>query len=966
MDNNNAAAMEEQALRRIRKRLTASIVCSFALTPLTGYTTAWFFGMLRVEQVVSPAAILLLAFTTLLLLGALYFFFHRYFAPLFDWLQKQRDNAPLPELLDQQLKSFSDNYWAFFLLYALLVPTLQHWTGIYPDNQSAFTSLSQFILLQLVIAILVGMPGYLYSLALIGRLMEHSGFGQVHVSMKTKMLLVGGYIPLLTTSILLTYYWWRTQYLTHEIVFMWATLGLFAFALTILSIRSLNQSLQPVQELISGSGATDYEDMFRRLRPRSTDETGYIIQMLGRLFRHLSDQESHVHAIVNHAAEGIVVVNERGTIETFNPAAEKLFGFSCQNIRGKSLDYLLPDFTLPLQEAFIPGEEIEVEGRHRTGYAIPMSMRISIMQNDGQTYFTCLIADISGRKATEQMLLDAEARYRNLVETAHDLVWSMDSNGYWTYLNDAVTRIYGYQAKDMLFVHYSKFQAPESKDRDQIAMHRILNGQELLHYETVHLDKNGQPRHISFNAKPQFDESGKVISIMGTARDITAQKAFESELTYQAQHDTLTGLYNRNYFQRELERMISRITRSGASGALLYLDLDQFKYVNDTLGHAAGDRLLQECTHLLQNHTRDADLLARFGGDEFTILLDNVDRHSALQVAENIRQLFENYRFVDSGKTFNVTSSIGIAMITGHSGSGEEVLSQADLSCNIAKSQGRNCLHIYDPGDHDKHGMAEDMGWATRVRDAFEHDRFRLAYQPIVSLSSGVINDYEVLLRMSLDDGDAVILPGGFLPAAERFGLIHHVDRWTVRTAIHYLAELHQEDDSIRFAINLSGRAFEDKELLPLINSLLHDTGVQADALTFEITESAAISNLTEASRFIHRLKDIGSQFALDDFGTGFCSFAYLKHLPVDKLKIDGSFVKGLANSEIDQAVVRSMNQIAHALGKQTIAEFVENKVTLDYLKKYGIDYAQGHHLGRPSAVIQKTKAEEKTVRIPI
>ncbi|MDY6978888.1 MAG: EAL domain-containing protein [Pseudomonadota bacterium] len=953
--------MEEQALRRIHRRLVLVITASFVLTPIIGYSTAWFFTMIRADQLASPQAALLLGLITLALPAAICFYFTRYFKPLRQWQTSQPGYTPLPEQLDQRLKNFSDNYWLFFLLYALLAPTLQHWLGLYSTEQSAFASLSQFILLQLVIAVLVGMPGYLYTLALIGRLVEHNGFRQVHVSMQAKMLLIGGYVPLLTGTILLKYYWWRTQYMTGEIMLIWAALGLFAFTVTILSIRSLKQSLQPVQELISGSGATNYEDMAKRLRPRSTDETGYLIQMLGRLFRRLGDQESHVHAIVDHAAEGIIVVNDQHAIETFNPAAEKLFGFTSQEIRGKSLDWLLPDFILPSDETSLPHEEIEVEGRHRTGYAIPMSMRISLMHNDDRLYFTCLLADISARKATEQMLLDAEARYRNLVETAHDLVWSMDCDGRWTYLNDAVSRIYGYQAEEMLFQHFTEFQSPESSRQDQAAMDRVLQGHELLEYETIHLDKDGQRRYISFNAKPQHNDNGEIVSIMGTARDISAQKAFERELTYQAQHDTLTGLYNRNYFQRELERSLSRIHRHGNSCALLYMDLDQFKYVNDTLGHAAGDRLLLECSELLQEHTRDTDLLARFGGDEFTVLLDDVEQPAAMQVAESIRLLFENYRFIDGGKTFNVTSSIGVAMLNQQTKTGDEVLSHADLACNIAKSQGRNCLHLYDPGDKQRDGMAEDMGWASRVRDAFENDHFKLAFQPIVNIDSGLSEDYEVLLRMSLDNDD-VILPGGFLPAAERFGLINHVDRWTVRSAMQYLAELHQDNNQIRFAINLSGRAFEDRELLPLINSLLRETGLSPVTLTFEITESAAISNLAEATRFIYQLKDIGCQFALDDFGTGFSSFAYLKHLPVDKLKIDGSFVKGLANSQVDQAMVRSMNQIAHALGKQTIAEFVENRKTLGLLQEFGVDFAQGHYLGKPASNIAKHHSRKNSV----
>ena len=293
--------------------------------------------------------------------------------------------------------------------------------------------------------------------------------------------------------------------------------------------------------------------------------------------------------------------------------------------------------------------------------------------------------------------------------------------------------------------------------------------------------------------------------------------------SYQAQHDSLTGLYNRSYFQQELQRLISRVARSGAECALLYLDLDQFKYVNDTLGHAAGDRLLLECTNLLKDNLREGDLLARFGGDEFTVLLYNLDKSATERVAENLRKLFENYRFMDSAKTFNVTCSIGITLIGSETTSVDEVLSQADLACNISKTQGRNCVHMYKPTDYEKSGMGEDIGWATRMRDAIDKNRFQLVYQPILSLSNNLVMDYEVLLRMKTDSGD-YIMPSGFIPAAERFGLVNQVDRWTVRQAIHNLVEHHGNGNFIHFAINLSGHAFNDRELLPMISSLLRDT----------------------------------------------------------------------------------------------------------------------------------------------
>ncbi len=937
----------EHSLLSLKKRLFFLATASFALTPIFGYTIAVAFGMIDPAILsVWPGGILLIAISFMLLLGQAAHFMH-YLNPITHWLEQHPDQPTLPETLNRRLDNFSDNYWGVFLIYALSVPTIQHWYGLYPESATAYISLLHFILLQLAIAIMVGLPGYLLSLSTLGRLAHHLGHTQVHVSMKSQMLLIGALVPVLSTTILLRFYWWQTGVLPTEILLIWLLMSMIAFAMSWLVIRGFNQSLAPVYELVTHSGAPDYLDLARRLRPQSVDEIGSLVQTLGRLFSRLSDQQSHMHAIVDHAAEAIIVVNQNKNIETFNPAAEALFGYHDHDICGQPLSILLPDIFTDYSEHELLQKEQESGGLHHQGHHLAVSVRLSQMQIHDKQYFTCLVADITDRKAAEKKLVEAEARYRNLVVLAHDLVWSMDARGRWTYLNNAVNRIYGYTPQEMIGQLFCNFQAPESVERDLEALANLQQGQELLNYETIHLDREGSPRHLSFNARPQFDADGTLISITGTARDITAQKAFEHELTWQAQHDSLTGLFNRKYFMQELERLVTRVARNGTECAMLYLDLDQFKYVNDTHGHAAGDRLLIECTKMLHENIREGDLLSRFGGDEFTVLLYNLDTQAARQVAENTRTLFENFRYIDNGQSFNITCSIGVSMISHNSPSAEDVLLHADLACNIAKTQGRNCIHLSTPEDKEKDGMAEDIGWATRVRDAYEQDRFTLVFQPIMSIADNTVQDYEVLLRMKLKNGDT-IMPGGFMPAAERFGLINNVDRWTVEAAVKKLARMHENNQPVRFSINLSGRAFEDKQLLPMIQSLLRDTRLDPSALTFEITESAAISNLNAASEFIYKLKEIGCQFALDDFGTGFCSFTYLKHLPVDKLKIDGSFVKGLAESSVDQAMVKSMNQIAHALHKQTIAEFVENKETLILLKSFGVNFAQGHYLGKP------------------
>jgi diguanylate cyclase (GGDEF)-like protein/PAS domain S-box-containing protein len=664
----------------------------------------------------------------------------------------------------------------------------------------------------------------------------------------------------------------------------------------------------------------------------------------------LDQQEIQMRAVVETAAEGIIVIDTYGTIDTFNTAAEKLFGYRAGEISQQSLRSLVP-LMFDDQGRLIPTDrEREVEGINRDGRRMQLAVKISTLQLGSRLLYTCLVADISQRKAMEKRLREAETRYRDLVESAHDMVWTLDTDGRFTYLNPASSEIYGYAPDEMRGHYLYEFRSPGHPPHDREAIGQLIRGKDSVQFESVHLDNEGRPHFLEFSARSHKDPAGFVLRISGTTRDMTEQKAFQHQLSYNAEHDPMTGMFNRNYFQEELERTVARIARNGLTCALFYIDLDQFKYINDTLGHASGDRLLVDIGALLSTHVREGDLIARFGGDEFTLLLYNIDRNDVLRAAENFRMLCDNYTFTEHDKSWNVSASIGIAMIDRHAHSADEILSHADLACNIAKQQGRNRINLYDPADLDKADMAADMSWATQVRAMLEHDRFQLAFQPIVATEDSAVLDYEVLVRMVCDDGQ-IILPGGFMPAAERFGLIHSVDRWIVRRAIEQLQTLHLQGQCTNFSINLSGKAFEDDTLLPLIRDLLDSTGLEASCVTFEITETAAIANLAAAEEFISALKDIGCQFALDDFGSGFSSFAYLKHLPVDKLKIDGAFVKGMAHSSVDQAMVESMNQVAHALGKETVAECVENEETLQILKEMGVDRAQGNFIGRPDTL---------------
>jgi diguanylate cyclase (GGDEF)-like protein/PAS domain S-box-containing protein len=935
-------------IKNIRARFTALIISALLLVPLAGLAGAELFGLVSLAELrtLRIQAILGLLVVATALCASIYFY--NYFSPLSDWA-RHRPGACLTSRQQRRLDGFSRDYWSFLLFYALVTPPLFFIAAEKPIAANSGRFL-QLLMLQLSVAMLVGLPSYQLAIDLLGKLAGHLSLQKIQVSLKSRIMLLGGFVPLLSYSLLMNYHWQQSGILKYGDLAVWLILVCITSVVTLFSIRSVARALAPVQTIFLRSGATMHADL-ARLSPQSTDEIGFITQILGRLFRRLGEQETHMRTVVETAAEGIIVVNSKGLIETFNPAAEKLFGYLATEICQRPLKCLLPELVDDDNSLRLIDDECEIQGYHRNGAAMQMSARVSTMRINGQCMYTCLVADITRRKATEAQLRDAESRYRDLVETAHDLVWTMDATGSLTYINRACLTIYGYTQEEMLRRPIHNFRSPDHPAIDEEAIDGLLHGRERVKFETVHVDAEGKPHFLSVSARSHKDASGRVVQISGTARDITEQKAFQHQLSYHAEHDSLTGLFNRNYFQQELERTVARVARSESDCALFYFDLDQFKYINDTLGHAAGDRLLVDVASLLSSHVRDGDLLARFGGDEFTLLLYNIDKRDVLSAAENFRALCDDYKFTEGDRPYSISCSIGVAMIDQQLTSAEEVLSHADLACNIAKQQGRNRTNLYNPADSDKAGMAADMGWASRVREMLEHDRFQLVYQPIVSTETGAVKDYEVLVRMICDDGQ-IILPGGFMPAAERFGLIHSVDRWIVRRAIRQLGRQHEKGHMTSFSINLSGKAFEDSSLLPLIREMLSSTGLDPTWVTFEITETAAIENLVAAEEFISALKDIGCQFALDDFGSGFSSFAYLKHLPVDKLKIDGGFVKGMAHSSVDQAMVESMNQVAHALGKVTIAECVENERTLQILKQMGVDCAQGNHIGRPRDVL--------------
>ncbi|MDH4419270.1 MAG: EAL domain-containing protein [Acidovorax sp.] len=434
--------------------------------------------------------------------------------------------------------------------------------------------------------------------------------------------------------------------------------------------------------------------------------------------------------------------------------------------------------------------------------------------------------------------------------------------------------------------------------------------------------------------------------------DVTREQHYVEQLSWQASHDALTGLVNRREFERRLEALLAQPRPVGREGSLLYVDMDQFKLINDTCGHQAGDEMLREVCRMLQSHLREGDTLARLGGDEFGILLKDCPAGPSARIAEQLRQAGQELRRNWEGQQLRTGLSIGMVQLIPALTSIQEAMRVADIACYRAKEGGRNRVVIYQPEDIEMSRREGEMDWVRRLRLALEHNRFQLHAQTIAPLQPSSENGLhmEVLLRLREDDGQ-LIAPGCFIPAAEHYGMMTSVDRWVIRHTLETLAR-HQQQPGLppvhTCAINLSGTSLGDDSLLKLIRSALADSGVDPHMLCFEITETSAISHLPNAVRLMKELQQLGCRFALDDFGAGMSSFNYLKHLPVDYLKIDGSFVKDMLNAPANRAMVEMIHHIGHVMGKRTIAEFVESQAIADALRDIGVDYAQGYALARP------------------
>lgn len=560
--------------------------------------------------------------------------------------------------------------------------------------------------------------------------------------------------------------------------------------------------------------------------------------------------------------------------------------------------------------------------------------------------FDRMIGQIQASRAEEAV---SRERFLDFAESSSDWLWETNQYGQISYISRDVAATLSMNA-DALIGHtfHDVFPHDNMEELRTLLQPRPGRVQPFKDVEVWITNSEGIRLCLRLNGRPYFEDD-LFCGFRGTARDITKLKNDEERLIQLANRDHLTGLSNRRRFMEDLAREVAVAERQGHSGAVMLIDLDHFKLVNDTAGHAAGDEVIVQVGGMLRRLARSVDHIGRLSGDEFAIALINTNIEQANRRATDILKHLSQLRPTYGGKILNTSASIGIVIYPQHGSSPAELLAKADTAMYAAKKAGRNRAHCYSDDDMAQELMGSQLTWKERIHNALENDLFELAFQPIAPIQGGVASRYEVLVRLRAGE-DILHPPGSFIPTAEQFGLIHDVDTVVVRKAIRALAAQPPHDPPVSFSINLSGLSVGDPKMLELIEHELGEVDIDRERVVFEITESAACEDINRAMDFIARLRRLGCRVALDDFGVGFSSFSYLKHLKVDIIKIDGSFIRDIANSKEDQLFVKALVDVARGMGMQTVAEFVESAESLRLVRRLGVDYAQGYYVGKPSA----------------
>lgn len=668
-------------------------------------------------------------------------------------------------------------------------------------------------------------------------------------------------------------------------------------------------------------------------------------------------------AIIENSEDAIISKSLDSRVLTWNASAEKMFGFRAEEIIDQPITKIFPknkfDEELFLIKKIKNNQHIkhfETERLHKNGKSILISASLSPIKNAlNEIEGVSIIArDITKQKKLERALVDEHERLRVTMDSIGDAVITTDKDGNVQYLNPVAQELTGWsaiEAKGLPLFQVFNIMNETTRTRclNPVELCLIENRVVGLANHTILISKDGLEYGIEDSASPIRDAEGNTIGVVLVFHDVTNQRQMANEISFRATHDALTGLVNRGEFELRLKSFVNENRGFDVQSALMYIDLDRFKVINDTCGHSAGDALLKEVSKIMQSCIRSTDTLARIGGDEFAVILNRCDTENAMEIAREICRSVDEFRFVYNEQRFRIGASLGLVMIDKSWASSASLMQAADSACYEAKRAGRNRVHLYYDNDNLIEAQRDDVQWVSRIEHALEDDGFILFCQRIMPLKSNGLEHAEILIRMKGQNGE-LISPSAFLPAAERFHIVSRIDRWVIAQVFQWM---HEHKDSLShiesISVNLSGQSLGDIAFHGYVLSLINTIEIDCKKLCFEVTETAAITNISEAKHFIEIMNEQGVKFSLDDFGSGVSSFGYLKNLAVDYLKIDGQFIRDLLENEIGQATVRCIAEVAKVTGKKTIAEWVDNQAVENMLKEMGVDYTQGYLKHKPA-----------------
>lgn len=753
--------------------------------------------------------------------------------------------------------------------------------------------------------------------------------------------------------------------ISFSCVMLLASRNMRSMLAKIFSLGSHNTEL--IKKLVT---TKESAEQAKRYSEEINEELHRHIEERKRAEERVRTSEQRLSAIFDSMQDITYQTDRAGTILWITPSIKQLLGYEMREVLQKNIKdfYENQDDYLALKETLGSNngraQHFETCLLHKNG------AKTWISENSHYTYdkqgevagIEGTIRNITALKLAQDELQMEKERAEVTLGSIGDGVITTDLNGNIEYMNVIAEQSTGWKLEAARGKPLTKvFKVIDEKTLEPASNPAILCLKEASsvtlpgHLLLLHRHKN-QQCSVEVNASPIWDSNSDITGVVMVFHDVTELHELAKSMHYQATHDALTDLINRREFEKRINHAIINTHTEGVHHVICYLDLDNFKIVNDTCGHSAGDELLKQLTIQIRMKLREADTMARLGGDEFGILLEGCSIDNAYELAEMVRAIVEEFRFVWDNKQFRIGASIGMVEISEDCGTLEDVLSAADSACYVAKEQGRNRVHVYQQDDEalaERHGL---MQWVHRIQNVLEENRFRLFFQPIYNLEPTPDDENmihgEVLIRM-LDEDNEIVAPGSFIASAERYQLMPTIDRWVVTNTIRMLS---LDEEYIRervhtCCINLSGQSLSDERFMEFLITEINSSNVPPEILCFEITETAVIANLCNASKLITQLRGMGCRFALDDFGVGLSSFSYLKTLPVDYLKLDGCFVKNLVSDDIDYAMVNAINEIGHTMNIKTIAEFVEDEETLDAVRRIGIDYAQGYVIARPAPI---------------